>query len=80
MTDVALETNAPTFTVSELAFALKRTIEAAYGFVRVRGELSKVTFHSSGHVYLDIKDERASIAGVIWKGNVRSLNVRPEPK
>jgi len=70
--------NAQAYSVSELAFALKRTIEDAYGFVRLRGELSKVTFHGNGHVYLDIKDERASIAGVIWKGNVRSLNVRPE--
>jgi len=31
--------------------------------VRLRGELSKVTFHGNGHVYLDIKDERASISG-----------------
>ncbi len=65
MTDVAApesaqSSNAQPFTVSELAFALKRTIEDAFGFVRVRGELSKVTFHSSGHIYLDIKDERAS--------------------
>ena len=45
-------TNAEPYTVSELAFALKRTIENAYGFVRLRGELSKVTFHGNGHVYL----------------------------
>ncbi|HWA60113.1 MAG TPA: exodeoxyribonuclease VII large subunit [Caulobacteraceae bacterium] len=82
MTDVATDSteasNAQAYSVSELAFALKRTIEDAYGFVRVRGELSKVTFHSNGHVYLDIKDERASIAGVIWKGTVRSLAIRPQ--
>ena len=79
MTDeIATETNAPAYSVSELAFALKRTIEEAYGFVRLRGELSKVTFHGNGHVYLDLKDERASISGVIWKGSVRGLAVRPE--
>ncbi len=65
-------------TVSELAFALKRTLEDSYGFVRVRGEISKVTFHSSGHVYLDLKDERACISGVVWRGQVRGLAVRPE--
>jgi exodeoxyribonuclease VII large subunit len=70
--------NAKPYSVSELAFALKRTIEEGYGFVRLRGELSKVTFHGNGHVYLDLKDERASIAGVIWKGSVRGLAVRPE--
>ncbi|WP_397421856.1 exodeoxyribonuclease VII large subunit [Phenylobacterium sp.] len=82
MTDVALtpeETgNAKPYSVSELAFALKRTLEDAYGFVRLRGELSKVTNHSNGHVYLTIKDERAAIDGVVWKGQVRGLQVRPE--
>jgi len=72
------ESNAQPYSVSELAFALKRTIEDAYGFVRLRGELSKVTFHGNGHVYLDLKDERASISGVIWKGQVRGLAVRPQ--
>jgi exodeoxyribonuclease VII large subunit len=70
--------NAEPYSVSELAFALKRTIESAYGFVRLRGELSKVTFHGNGHVYLDLKDDKACISGVIWKGQVRGLAVRPE--
>src|SRR5580704_12519305 len=82
MTDLAAdetaESNQQAYSVSELAFALKRTIETAYGFVRLRGELSKVTFHSNGHVYLDLKDERASISGIIWKGQVRGLAVRPQ--
>ena len=75
MTD---SSNAQAYSVSELAFALKRTIEDAYGFVRLRGELSKVTFHGNGHVYLDLKDDKASISGVIWKGSVRGLAVRPQ--
>jgi len=70
--------NTPAWSVSELSFALKRTLEEAYGFVRLRGELSKVTNHSNGHVYLTIKDDKAAIDGVIWKGNVRGLAVRPE--
>ena len=85
MTDLApesapqsVDSNAQAYSVSELAFALKRTIEDAYGFVRLRGELSKVTFHSNGHVYLTLKDERASLDGVVWKTQVRSLNIRPE--
>jgi exodeoxyribonuclease VII large subunit len=84
MSDVAApesaspDSNVQPYSVSELAFALKRTIEDAFGFVRLRGELSKVTFHSNGHVYLDIKDERASISGVIWKTQVRNLAIRPQ--
>ena len=58
MTDVAPESpaadgNAAPYSVSELAFALKRTLEDAYGFVRLRGEISKTTHHTNGHVYLD---------------------------
>jgi exodeoxyribonuclease VII large subunit len=70
--------NAQAYSVSELAFALKRTLEDAYGFVRLRGELSKVTHHASGHVYLTLKDDKAAIDGVVWKGSVRGLSVRPE--
>ena len=70
--------NAPAFSVSELAFALKRTLEDAYGHVRLRGEISKVTRHASGHIYLTLKDDKAAIDGVIWKGSVRGLAAQPE--
>ncbi|MGZ3366079.1 MAG: exodeoxyribonuclease VII large subunit, partial [Caulobacteraceae bacterium] len=70
--------NAKPYSVSELSFALKRTIEDAYGFVRVRAEVSKVTRHASGHIYLTLKDERAAIDGVVWKGQVRGLQVQPQ--
>jgi exodeoxyribonuclease VII large subunit len=72
------ESNAKAYSVSELAFALKRTLEDAYGFVRLRGEISKVTRHSSGHVYLTLKDEKACLDGVVWKMTVRGLKAQPE--
>ncbi|HEY4030331.1 MAG TPA: exodeoxyribonuclease VII large subunit [Caulobacteraceae bacterium] len=84
MTDVetpdapAADGNAKPYSVSELSFALKRTIEEAYGFVRVRAEVSKVTRHASGHIYLTLKDERSAIDGVVWKGQVRALQVQPQ--
>ena len=78
MTSVAdPASNATAYSVSELAFALKRTLEDAYGFVRLRGEISKVTHHANGHCYLTLKDERAAIDGVVWKGQVRGLGIRP---
>jgi len=72
------EGNARAYSVSELSQALKRTLEDAYGFVRVRAEVSKVTRHASGHVYLTLKDDRAAIDAVVWKGQVRSLQAQPE--
>ncbi len=66
------------FTVSELSFALKRTVEERYPYVRVRGELGRVSRPASGHVYLDLKDEKAVLNGVIWKGVAARLGIRPE--
>jgi exodeoxyribonuclease VII large subunit len=37
-----------------------------------------VTFHGGGHVYLDIRDDKACIAGVIWRTQVQGLGIRPE--
>jgi exodeoxyribonuclease VII large subunit len=71
-------TNLPEFSVSEISAALKRTVEGAFPFVRVKGEISGLKFHSSGHVYFDLKDDKCVINAVIWKGNVRALKVRPE--
>ena len=77
MTD-APASNVHEYTVSELSGALKRTVEERYGHVRVRGELGRVTVAKSGHVYLDMKDERAVIDGVMWKGLAAHLSFRPE--
>ncbi len=78
MTESSAATNAPELTVSELAGALKRTIEDAYGRVRVRGELGRVTIAKSGHMYADLKDDRAVISTIMWKGQAGRLNFRPE--
>src|SRR5882762_6961987 len=71
--------NAPEFTVSELSSALKRTVEDAYGHVRVRGEISGFRgAHSSGHCYFALKDESAKIEAVIWKGVHGRMRFRPQ--
>jgi exodeoxyribonuclease VII large subunit len=71
--------NAPEFTVSELSSALKRTVEDAYGHVRVRGEISGFRGpHSSGHCYFALKDESAKIEAVIWKGVHSRMRFKPQ--
>ncbi len=57
--------NVHEFTVSELSNLLKRTVEDAFAYVRVKGELSRVSRHSSGHCYFDLKDDRSVLAAVI---------------
>jgi len=73
------KTNAPEISVSELANALKRTVEDRFPFVRVRGEISNYRGpHSSGHVYFCLKDQGARIDAVIWKGAFARMKTRPE--
>ena len=70
--------NAPAQTVSELAMRLKRTVEEAYGLVRVRGEISGWKRAASGHCYLCLKDDKAVLDGVIWKAAAGALRFKPE--
>jgi exodeoxyribonuclease VII large subunit len=70
--------NQPEYTVSELSGAVKRVIEGEFGLVRVRGEVGRVSRPASGHLYFDLKDDRAVIAAISWKGQVARMQVRPE--
>ncbi len=66
------------YSVSELAFALKRSVEDRFGHVRVRGELSGVKVAASGHLYAGLKDEGAVLDVVCWRGQLARLGFRPE--
>ena len=70
--------NSPPFSVSELSGALKRTVEEAFGHVRVRGEISGWKRHGSGHCYFTLKDESANIDAVLWRGQAGRLQFAPE--
>src|SRR3982751_4366657 len=71
--------NTPELTVTELSSALKRTVEDAYGHVRVRGEITGFRgAHSSGHCYFSLKDEGAKIEAVIWKFAHARMRFKPQ--
>ena len=78
LANVAPGDNSPALTVSELSGALKRTVENAFGHVRVRGEISGFKRHSSGHCYFTLKDENACIDAVIWRTSAGALAFLPE--
>lgn len=84
MTDEFFPSETPTssnlqeVSVSELANSIRRTIETTYDRVRVRGELGRVTIAKSGHMYADMKDDKAVINTIMWKGSVSRLPFRPE--
>jgi exodeoxyribonuclease VII large subunit len=78
LANVAPGDNSPALSVTELSGALKRTIETAFGDVRVRGEISGFKRHASGHCYFTLKDENACIDAVIWRSSGGTLAFRPE--
>ncbi|WP_297491700.1 exodeoxyribonuclease VII large subunit [Acidocella sp.] len=76
MSEIGL--NTPEFSVSELAGAVKRTLEGAFGRVRVRGEITEFKAYGSGHQYFALKDESAKIRAIIWKGQVARVGLKAE--
>src|SRR5262245_5038451 len=64
--------------VTELSFALKRSLEDGFSHVRVRGEIGKVSRPGSGHLYFDLKDEGACLAAVVWRANLYRIRFKPE--
>ena len=70
--------NAPEYTVSEISGAVKSVIEGEFGHVRIRGEVGRVSRPKSGHLYLDLKDDRAVISAIIWRGRADALAQMPE--
>ncbi len=70
--------NLPEYSVSEISTLLKKTVEETFGLVRVRGEISDCKYHSSGHLYLTLKDEGAVLAAVCWRGQAGKLGMKPQ--
>ena len=78
-TDAKPGGNTPEFSVSELSGAIKRALEEGFGYVRIKGEVSGYRGpHASGHCYFALKDDKAKIEAVIWKGVFGRLRFKPE--
>ncbi|MEM7197705.1 MAG: exodeoxyribonuclease VII large subunit [Pseudomonadota bacterium] len=65
--------NQQEFSVSEISTALKKTVEGSFDNVRVRGEISGLKSAASGHIYFALKDDRAVLDAVCWRGTKSGL-------
>jgi len=72
------DSNLTEYTVSQISSALKRTVENAFERVRIQGEISGLKRAASGHIYLTLKDDKAVLDGVIWRGTASTLSFAPE--
>lgn len=64
--------------VSTLNNQIKSLLETTFVGVYVEGEISNLTYHSSGHIYFSIKDENSTISCVMFRGNAQYLKFRLE--
>lgn len=67
-----------TLSVSALNEQIKTLLESSFERVFVEGELSRITFHNSGHIYFTLKDKDSAISCVMFKGNATKLKFRLE--
>jgi exodeoxyribonuclease VII large subunit len=75
---IPLASTLPEYTVTELSLALKRVVETGFSRVRVKGEISGLKKHTSGHVYFALKDQDAVLDGVCWRGSFQGLSISPQ--
>jgi len=64
------------YSVGQVSSYIRNMFEQDYLLKRIsiRGEISNCKYHTSGHIYFTLKDETASMAGVMFAGNRRNLN------
>ncbi len=67
-----------TLSVSALNEQIKHLLEESFSRVFVEGELSRITFHNSGHIYFTLKDRDSAISAVMFRGNATKLKFRLE--
>lgn len=73
------KSNVLELSVSEISQSLKRMVEDNFSYVRIRGEISGYRGpHSSGHAYFSLKDDKARMDAVVWRGVFAKLRFKPE--
>ncbi len=65
------------FSVGSLTREIKQKLEGSFRELWLKGELSDVVHHRSGHLYLSLKDSSAQISGVMWRSRAQRLEFRP---
>lgn len=69
-----------TLSVSEVSNYLKKIIDNDFILMNlsVKGEISNLKYHSSGHIYFSLKDEGSKINAIMFRDDKSSLNFKLE--
>jgi exodeoxyribonuclease VII large subunit len=68
--------NPKVFSISELTDQIRSTLEDSIGSIWIEGEISNLTYHPSGHVYLTLKDADSQISAVMFRNDAARLRFR----
>ena len=66
------------YSVKEITAKIKGLLESGFGTITVEGEISNFRPSSTGHFYFTLKDEKAAISAVMFKGRSRFLGFVPK--
>jgi len=64
--------------VSSLNIKIKSLLEATFLHTLVEGEVASVTYHTSGHLYFSLKDEKSTIKCIMWRSSVKKMKFQIE--
>lgn len=65
------------YSVSDINRAIKQTLEGGYKSIWLKGEISNFKAHTSGHFYFSLKDSKAQISAMMFRGSNQSLRFKP---
>ncbi len=66
-----------TFSVSQITGHIQHTLEKGFASVWVKGEISNLTRHSSGHWYFSLKDSGAQLGSVMFRRQNEGVRFEP---
>ncbi len=76
---VARENQEPQIlSVSDVNRAVKSTLEGQFKLIWLKGEISNFKPHTSGHFYFSLKDSKAQISAIMFRGFNQTLKFRPK--
>ncbi len=65
------------YNVEQLNSHIRQTLEGHLGVVWVQAEISNFKPHSSGHFYFSLKDSKAQISAIMFRGHNSKLKFKP---
>ena len=65
------------YSVEQLNITIRQTLEGQLGIVWLQAEISNFKPHSSGHFYFSLKDSKAQISAIMFRGSNSKLKFKP---